>query len=100
MIREAARRLTVAAPDAKVILFGSRARGEERSDSDLDLLVIKDGDVDNPRAEAARLRRELRGLGVGLDLVVVSAAYAEERGHSQGSLLNEALAEGRVLVEA
>lgn len=100
LIREATRRLTVAAPDAKVILFGSRARGEERSDSDLDLLVIKDGDVDNPRAEAARLRRELRGLGVGLDLVVVSAAYAEERAHFQGSLLNEALAEGRVLVEA
>jgi predicted nucleotidyltransferase len=100
LIREATRRLTVAAPDARVILFGSRARGEERTNSDLDLLVIKDGDVNRPRAEAARLRRELRGLGVGLDLVVVSAAYVEEWGHLEGSLVNEALSEGRVLVEA
>jgi len=100
LVEEAGRRLAIAAPDARVILFGSRARGEGRADSDLDLLVIKDGDVDRPRAEAARLRRELRGLGVGLDLVVVSATYAEEWGHLEGSFVNEALSEGRVLVEA
>ncbi len=27
-------------PDAKVILFGSRARGDERNDSDWDLIVL------------------------------------------------------------
>jgi predicted nucleotidyltransferase len=100
LITEASQRLAVAAPGAKVILFGSRARGDERQNSDLDLLVIKPGQVDSPRAEASRLRRELRGLGVGLDVLVISAAYAEEWGHFEGSLLNEALSEGRVLVEA
>ena len=40
LIEEVARRLAVAAPGARVILFGSRARGEERPNSDLDLLVI------------------------------------------------------------
>ena len=39
LIAEAGRRLAAAAPDATVILFGSRARGEGRPDSDLDLLV-------------------------------------------------------------
>ena len=100
LIDEAGRRLAAAAPGAKVILFGSRARGEARPDSDLDLLVIEPDEVPKRRAETARLRRELRGLEVALDVIVISAKHAEEWGHFKGSMLNEALSEGRVLVEA
>ena len=100
LIDEVGRRLAAAAPGAKVILFGSRARGQARSNSDLDLLVIEPGEVPRRRAESARLRRELRGLGLALDVVVVSARHVDEWGHFEGSLLNEALHEGRVLVEA
>ncbi len=32
------------APTAKAILFGSEARGEARPDSDIDLLILLDGD--------------------------------------------------------
>ena len=39
-----------AAPDATVILFGSRARGDHRKGSDVDLLVVVDTD------DTARLR--------------------------------------------
>lgn len=100
LIGEAGRRLAAAAPGAKVILFGSRARGEARPDSDLDLLVIEPDEVPKRRGETARLRRELRGLDVALDVIVISAKHAEEWGHFKGSMLNEALSEGRVLVEA
>ena len=31
-------------PQAEVILYGSEARGEARSDSDIDLLILVDGD--------------------------------------------------------
>ena len=31
-------------PTAEVILYGSEARGEARSDSDIDLLILVDGD--------------------------------------------------------
>jgi uncharacterized protein len=99
LIPEVSRRLAAAAPGAKVILFGSRARGDDRPDSDLDLLVIEPGTVERPRAESARLRRELRELDVSVDLVVVSARQVEEWGHLDGSLLHHALAEGRVLVD-
>ena len=100
LIAEAARRLAAAAPGSKVILFGSRARGEERPDSDLDPLVIEPGEVTRRRAETARLKRELRGLEVALDVIVVSVRQAEEWGAFDGTLLNEALSEGRVLVDA
>ena len=64
------------------------------SSHDCDLLVSK------RRAETARLRRELRGLEVALDLIVISAKQAEQWGHFRGTVMNEALNEGRVLVEA
>lgn len=100
LIDEVTRRLAAATPGSKVILFGSRSRGEERPDSDVDLVVIQPEKVEKPVAETARLRRELRGLGVGFDLIVVSAEYAEKRSRSEGSLMQEVFAEGRVLVDA
>jgi predicted nucleotidyltransferase len=99
LIEEITRRRVAAAPGATVILFGSRSRGEERPDSDVDLLVIQPGEVPKPRAESARLRRELRGFGVGIDLILVSRQYADDWGQFEGTRLNEALSTGRVLVE-
>jgi predicted nucleotidyltransferase len=99
LISEASRRLAIAAPNAKVILFGSRARGEARSDSDLDLLVIEP-DLKGRRAEFVRLREALGDLGVPIDLVVVPASHVDEWGHFEGTMLNDALREGRVLLPA
>jgi predicted nucleotidyltransferase len=99
LIEEAGRRLAAAAPDATVIVFGSRARGKSRFDSDLDLLVIEPK-LKSRRAEFVRLREALGDLGVPIDLVVLSAEYAEERAQVRGTMVNEALQRGRVLAEA
>lgn len=99
LITEAANRLAAAAPDARVILFGSHARGEAHGGSDLDLLVIEPG-LKSRRAEFVRLREALGDLGVPIDLIVLSAEYADQRAEVRGSMVNEALLRGRVLVGA
>lgn len=81
----------------KVILFGSYARGDARSDSDLDLLVVKK-DLPHPLAEMARLRRALSPLRIAVDILVtdtkrLSSSWAE----FPGSYLYDALREGKVL---
>ncbi len=42
LIEEIVRRLVAAIDPDRIILFGSRARGDSGPDSDLDLLIIKD----------------------------------------------------------
>lgn len=95
-IREAGRRLASAAPDSRVILFGSHARGDARDRSDLDILVIKP-DVENAGLEAVRLMRELRDLRLPLEVIVVSGDDVEDWGDVRGSLVHAAITEGRIL---
>ena len=99
LIDEAARRIAKAAPGARVILFGSQARGEAGPHSDLDLLVVEPT-VDDRFGEIVRLQRVLAPLRLPADVVVVSAAHVEEWGDVRSTMLHEALREGRVLAQA
>jgi predicted nucleotidyltransferase len=94
LIAEAARRLSLAAPQARVMLFGLHARGDAGPGSDLDFSVVEPS-VDDPAEESVRLRRTLRGLGLFADVVVVSEREAEEWSGVRGSLIHSALSEGR-----
>lgn len=47
-IREMAHRFI---PDAQTILYGSEARGDARSDSDVDLLILLPSDAVSPEVE-------------------------------------------------
>jgi predicted nucleotidyltransferase len=96
LIAEAGRRLAAAAPGARVILFGSHARGEADPHSDVDFLVVEP-DVEDEAGESVRLRRELRGLRLPADIIVVDSRYAEDWADVRGSLVHAALSQGRVL---
>lgn len=93
---EAGRRLVAAAPHARVILFGSHARGNPGERSDVDLLVIEP-EVANPALESVRLMRELRDLRLPVEVVVVSEQDAADWQAVRGSLVHAAINEGRVL---
>lgn len=99
IVAEAVRLLVDAAHPLKVILFGSAARGQADEGSDLDLLVILEEMRGRP-AEMVRLLRALRPLRVPVDVLVYSHDEVEEWGHLPGTVLYEALTEGKVLYEA
>jgi uncharacterized protein len=100
VIQEAGRRLADAAGgDARVILFGSHARGDAGPGSDLDLLVIEP-EVAHRNDEFVRLRRALGEIGTPVDLILYGADHVREWGGVPGTLINEALREGRVLAGA
>lgn len=87
------------ASPARVILFGSRARGDTDPDSDLDFLVIERS-VDDRIAEAVRLRRALGDIGVPVDIVVLDEALAARRAKVPGTMVHNALRDGRIIAES
>jgi predicted nucleotidyltransferase len=84
---------------AKVLLFGSHARGDAGERSDFDFLVIEP-EVDDRFGETAHLSRILGRLLIPADVVVVSEQYARRWGAVKGTLLHEALREGHVVAES
>ncbi len=80
-----------------IVLFGSRARGDAREDSDYDLLVVVDA-VANRRAMRIAIRRSFEDLPVAADVVVATAAETDGRipGRPAG-VVYWALREGRVV---
>ncbi len=82
----------------RIILFGSRARGDQRPDSDYDLLVVVDTVTDR-RAMRIAARRSFSDVRVAADVII---ATSEEEGWAPrlyGDLLQSAVAEGRVVYE-
>ena len=94
--------LVAAADPEQIILFGSRARGDARPDSDVDLLVVEAepfGENRNCAEESLRLRRALGAQGVDKDILVCSLDDLEYWRDSLNNVLPRALREGAVLYE-
>lgn len=100
MIERAGHALVDAASaPAKVILFGSRARGDANEGSDFDFLVIE-RQVDDRLAEAVKLRHALRGFGIPVDVIVMDEGLVERRSKVKGTMVDRALREGRVVAQS
>lgn len=94
-VQEIVRRIVDAVAPEKIILFGSAARGEMDRDSDLDFLVVKS--CENPRKVAQTIYRNLIGVGVSKDIVVVTPENVERHRDTIGYIIRPALREGRVV---
>ncbi len=85
-----------------VILFGSRARGDAKEDSDVDFVVVESspfGSGRDRRNEETRLWRALAGFAVSKDILVYSSDEVDYWRDSINNVLARALREGRVLYE-
>lgn len=87
--------LQVIIPD-KIILFGSRARGEATADSDYDILVIKSGIENELRIEQS-IYRKLFNVNASVDIIVKTPESIERSKDKIGSFIKYALAEGQVI---
>lgn len=92
-------RIVEVAQPERIILFGSSARGHVGPDSDLDLLVIKSG-VTHRRRLAQQIHLSFFGLGVPVDIIVVTPEDILAFGEKVGTVIGPALREGKEIYAA
>lgn len=96
-VAEVVRRVVASAAPEMIILFGSRARGDATSESDVDLLVVADVPPQDRRALAVAIERALFGISVPTDVIVLSRADLEAQQDVVGTVAHPAVREGYVL---
>ena len=82
----------------RIVLFGSRARGDARRNSDLDLLIIEDSELPRYR-RPPRYLRALVGVFPAKDVVVWTPAEVNAWRDVPNAFITSALREGRTLYE-
>ncbi len=98
-IEEAARRLAHATEAESIILFGSRARGDWRDDSDWDLCVILPDSVELGKFTPVTLWPLVSGLGVPVQIYPIRRAIFNERRGDLNSLSHDVDRDGIVLFD-
>ena len=97
-IQQAVDRIAARFHPHKIILFGSWARGQGATDSDADLLVVMPVDG-SKREQAVQIDLALEGIPIPIDLIVVTPEDVEKCRETTGTIIREAVREGKVLYE-
>ena len=82
----------------KIILFGSRARGQAGPNSDVDILVIADSSEPRYR-RSAPIYGVLSDISIPMDIVVYTPEEVTEWSQVRQAFVTTAIREGRVLYE-
>jgi hypothetical protein len=85
---------------AAIWLFGSRARGDARPDSDFDLLVVAKPEGAFGSEDYELLYASTNGSGVACDIVPCSMSDFEEGARLNTSFVRAILNEGRKIYES
>ena len=102
IMQDIVRRFLSVADPRKIIVFGSRARGEDRPDSDVDVMVIEDGPFGRERSrldEWKRLYYSLWGCPAAVDLVLYTSEEVNRWKGAVNHLIHEAVENGRVVYD-
>jgi len=97
-LRQAVDRLATQFDPDQIILFGSRARGQAGPNSDADLLVVMRVNG-SKRQQAVQMDLALAGIPIPIDLIVVTPEEVEKYCNTAGTVIHEAVREGKVLYE-
>ena len=89
-------RIVEAVSPEKIILFGSYASGESTEDSDIDIVVIWDTDL-NPHKRNLFLSRLFLKRNFSLDIFAFTKKEAEKLKEVAGTILYEAFHHGKVI---
>jgi predicted nucleotidyltransferase len=82
----------------RIVLFGSRGRGDNEPDSDYDLIIVLDTSLS--RSDRDRpIREALRGADRAIDVIVYTPAEFERARCDVGALAYAGEVEGRVLYD-
>ena len=95
-LAEIIRRIVEVAKPDKIIMFGSAAKGTMGPNSDVDLLVIKSGNIHRRRL-AQKIYMNLFGVGQAVDVIVVTPEDVERYRDSFALVIYPALREGKVI---
>ena len=87
------------AQSEQTILFGSRARGDHRPDSDVDVLIIKDPQptenwLEDLRDRARTLQKTQLPEASGIDVICMTAQEFDTRRHLRNNLANSIAKQG------
>ena len=87
------------AESEQTILFGSRARGDHRPDSDVDVLIIKDPQptedwLEDLRDRARTLQMSELPEASGIDVICMTATEFDSRRHLRNNLANSIAKQG------
>jgi len=98
VLDEIVRRLVEAVDPNRIILFGSRARGDPRPDSDVDLLIVKDS-PEPPGRRGVHAYRALMEVTVPTDVLWYTPQEVRDWAGVRNHVVSRALREGKVLYE-
>ena len=102
LVAEAVRRVVHAANPERIILFGSRARGNGSVDSDVDLLVVASEETIRRYGRRRLLARFWSAMGrlpVSFDFLLFSPEEIAHWRDSVNHVISHALREGKVMYE-
>lgn len=97
-INEITRRIVEVFDPERVVIFGSRARGDHRPDSDVDVFV----EMETKLKMYDRMRAVYDAFGLhpwAMDVIVYTPAEVQEQRRYRNSILRTIEAEGKIVYE-